>query len=66
MLTTKTSPSDAPLFRPGLWACIAFCVASIVLVLVLSPYFWYMNRRADRGEIVLEDEEDREVRIFVS
>jgi hypothetical protein len=31
------------------------------MVVLLSAYFWYMNRRADRGEIVLEDEEDSEV-----
>ncbi|KAL3471522.1 major facilitator superfamily domain-containing protein [Aspergillus californicus] len=54
-------PSDAPLFRPGLWACIACCLASMVMVVLLSVYFWYMNRRADRREIVLEDEEYSEV-----
>ncbi|KAL2838668.1 major facilitator superfamily domain-containing protein [Aspergillus pseudodeflectus] len=38
-------PSDAPLFRPGLWACIACCLASIVMVVLLNAYFWYMNRQ---------------------
>ncbi|KAL2842521.1 major facilitator superfamily domain-containing protein [Aspergillus pseudoustus] len=47
-------PSDAPLFRPGLWACIACCLASIIMVLLLSLYFWRLNLRAERGEIVLE------------
>ncbi|KAH7111233.1 major facilitator superfamily domain-containing protein [Dactylonectria macrodidyma] len=52
---------DAPNFRPGLWACIACSLASIVLVLSLSIHFHFKNRQADRDGIILEDEEDAQV-----
>ncbi|KAI8686807.1 hypothetical protein NCS56_00342000 [Fusarium sp. Ph1] len=52
---------DASPFRRGLWACIACSLASILIVLVLSVYFYLMNRKADLEGIVLKDEPDSEL-----
>ncbi|WAO96900.1 Hypothetical protein NCS54_01459200 [Fusarium falciforme] len=52
---------DAPHFQPGLWACIACSLASLVMIGLLSVYFWVKNRQADRTGIILENEEDAEV-----
>ncbi|WKT43694.1 Major facilitator superfamily [Fusarium oxysporum f. sp. vasinfectum] len=54
-------PSDAPYFRPGLWACISCSLAEILIVLIISIHFYFMNRKADRDGVVLEDEPDSEV-----
>lgn len=54
------------MFRPGLWACIACSLASILIVLILSFYFYLMNRKADREGIVLEDEPDSEASLTTS
>ncbi|KAL3442913.1 major facilitator superfamily domain-containing protein [Aspergillus insuetus] len=45
---------DAPEYRPGIWAAIACQLLLIVIVGLLSVYFWISNRKADRGEKVLE------------
>ncbi|KAM5352980.1 hypothetical protein ACJ41O_005702 [Fusarium nematophilum] len=52
---------DAPHFQPGLWACIACSLASLVLIGLLSAHFCVKNRQADRTGIILENEEDSEV-----
>lgn len=46
---------DAPNYRPGIYACIACCLLSIIIVGLLSLAFASANRKADRGEIELED-----------
>ncbi|KAF1971632.1 MFS general substrate transporter [Bimuria novae-zelandiae CBS 107.79] len=46
---------DAPNYRPGMYACIACCLLTIVIVGLLTLQFGAANRKADRGEIELED-----------
>ncbi|KAK0625286.1 major facilitator superfamily domain-containing protein [Bombardia bombarda] len=48
---------DAPHYKPGLYACIATTLLTLVIVAVLSVTFWIENRRADRGEKELETDE---------
>lgn len=45
---------DAPLYRPGIWACIACSLLTIIIVGLLSLMFVRANKQADRGERVLE------------
>ncbi|KAL8789791.1 MAG: hypothetical protein Q9195_006683 [Heterodermia aff. obscurata] len=45
---------DAPRYLPGIGAAIACNGLVILFVLGLSGYFWLKNRKADRGEIVIE------------
>lgn len=46
---------DAPKYHPGLYACIACCLLSIVIVCITTAVFTIQNRRAERGEVELED-----------
>jgi hypothetical protein len=45
---------DAPNYRPGIYACIACCLLSIVIVGLLSLKFRRANAKAERGEMELE------------
>ncbi|KAB8217704.1 major facilitator superfamily domain-containing protein [Aspergillus novoparasiticus] len=45
---------DSPRYLPGLYACIACNLLSIVVVCILSLYFYISNRRAARGKLVIE------------
>ncbi|KAJ9611505.1 hypothetical protein H2200_004689 [Cladophialophora chaetospira] len=45
---------DAPGYRPGLWICIAFQMVYFVLVSKNFVIFYIQNKRADRGEIIIE------------
>ncbi|KAH8812539.1 major facilitator superfamily domain-containing protein [Xylogone sp. PMI_703] len=45
---------DAPNYRSGLWICIGFQIVYFVLVAKNFVIFYVQNRRADRGEIVIE------------
>lgn len=45
---------DQPHYKPGLYACIATTLLNIILVCVMSLYFWRLNKQADRGEKELE------------
>ena len=45
---------DAPDYRPGLIVCIVFQAVNILLVVKNFYVFGRANRRADRGEIVIE------------
>ncbi|KAI1659477.1 MFS general substrate transporter [Daldinia decipiens] len=46
---------DAPGgYRPGLYACIACCLLSIVIVGLLDISYYLDNKKADRGEKYLE------------
>jgi hypothetical protein len=48
---------DAPEYIPGLWACIACSLMAIITVITLDFYFWTCNKKADRGEMVIEGSE---------
>lgn len=45
---------DSPHYRPGVYACLACNAVMAVSVAILSWYFRRENRRADRGEKILE------------
>ena len=45
---------DAPLYRPGVYATITANSLVIVVSLILTIYFRICNRKADRGEMVIE------------
>ena len=45
---------DAPEYHPGIYAAIACNLLIIVVVALLSLYFRRCNRKADRGEMVIE------------
>ncbi|EUC31339.1 hypothetical protein COCVIDRAFT_94759 [Bipolaris victoriae FI3] len=55
---------DAPHYKPGLYACIACCLLSIVLVGLITLRSWSLNKRADRGEIELEYNDDGDQKGF--
>jgi len=50
---------DNPTYRPGMWACIATSLLTILIVGVLSLDFARQNRKADRGEKELETSDVR-------
>lgn len=52
---SRRRTQDAPEYRPGIYACIACALMNMLVVLVLGGFFRVANRRAARGEIVLED-----------
>lgn len=45
---------DAPLYRPGVYATIVSNGLVIVVSVVLTIYFKMCNRKADRGEMIIE------------
>ncbi|EAS30930.3 phthalate transporter [Coccidioides immitis RS] len=45
---------DAPEYIPGIWAAITSQLLILVIVAIMSLYFWRCNRKADRGEMVIE------------
>ncbi|KAJ5834213.1 Major facilitator superfamily domain general substrate transporter [Penicillium robsamsonii] len=45
---------DAPGYEPGMYAAIACNILIIILALVLSVWFRYCNKQADRGKRVIE------------
>ncbi|KAG5992628.1 hypothetical protein E4U52_002644, partial [Claviceps spartinae] len=45
-------------YKPGIWACIACALLVIVLVGVCDLEFSRKNKKADRGEITLEDDDN--------
>lgn len=45
---------DSPHYRPGIYACIATSLLTIVLVGVVTLISIRQNKRADRGEVELE------------
>lgn len=52
--STVFRTQDSPEFRPGIWACIAVNILIIVIVIINTIIFRRQNRRADRGEVILE------------
>ncbi|KAI0486785.1 major facilitator superfamily domain-containing protein [Xylaria cf. heliscus] len=49
---------DKPEYKPGLWACIAASLLNITIVGICTMSFYIDNKKADRGEKELEDEDD--------
>ncbi|CAK7244465.1 MAG: hypothetical protein STHCBS139747_006006 [Sporothrix thermara] len=49
---------DSPTYHPGIYACIACTLLSIVLVGMISVSIYFSHKKADRGEIELEASED--------
>lgn len=45
---------DAPRYLPGIWTSIGLMILVIGLVVVMSVMFHVKNKKADRGEIILE------------
>lgn len=45
---------DKPGYRPGLYACIACCLLTLVIVGLITLGSWRSNKKADRGEVELE------------
>lgn len=45
---------DAPQYHPGLWGCIASQLVILIVVALLSVKFHLANRRADRGDLIIE------------
>ncbi|KAM5429141.1 hypothetical protein McanCB21832_007953 [Microsporum canis] len=46
---------DAPEYIPGIWAAITSQLILLITAAALSWYFWRSNRKADRGELVIEE-----------
>jgi hypothetical protein len=53
-MLTVSRTQDKPHYRPGLWACIACCLLTLVIVSLITLGSWRSNKKADRGEIELE------------
>jgi hypothetical protein len=41
-------------YKPGMWACIACCLVTVILVICIDLDFKRKNAQADRGEKILE------------
>ncbi|KAF3081304.1 hypothetical protein TWF569_002246 [Orbilia oligospora] len=50
-------PQDAPSYRPGLYTCFTGAVLTLLLTSFFIVYFKWANKKADRGEKVLEGSE---------
>ena len=48
---------DAPNYRPGMYAAITVQLLIIVICSVNTLYFTRCNRKADKGEMILEGDE---------
>ncbi|CBX97915.1 hypothetical protein IAQ61_000905 [Plenodomus lingam] len=55
---------DKPGYRPGLYACIACCLLTLVIVCLITLRSWSLNKRADRGELELEYNDDGDQKGF--
>ncbi|KAK2838272.1 hypothetical protein FQN49_006446 [Arthroderma sp. PD_2] len=45
---------DAPAYIPGIWAAITSQLVLLLTTAALSLHFWRSNRKADRGDLVIE------------
>ncbi|KAL2859833.1 major facilitator superfamily domain-containing protein [Aspergillus lucknowensis] len=45
---------DAPDYIPGIWATIACQFLLLAVVALMTVHFWISNRKADRGEKIIE------------
>ncbi|KAF2677808.1 major facilitator superfamily transporter [Lentithecium fluviatile CBS 122367] len=55
---------DAPTYHPGLYACIAACCFTLVILAVMTPVLIMQNKKAARGEVELEDSDEDHQRGF--
>lgn len=55
---------DAPDYHPGLYACIATSLLTLVILAITTVVFVIQNKRAARGEIELEDSDEDHQRGF--
>lgn len=44
-------------YKPGMYACIACCLLNVLLVAICDTSFYFQNKKADRGETILESHE---------
>lgn len=49
---------EAPTYRTGLWAVTGAQLFLFVSTLGMTYHYWRQNKKADRGEVVLEGMED--------
>jgi len=52
--STVFRTQDSPTFRPGIIACIVANITIVLIVVMNTIIFRRQNKRADRGEVVLE------------
>lgn len=45
-------------YKPGMYTCVACALLNIILVSLCSLTFYFENKKADRGEKILESHED--------
>ncbi|KAK2779892.1 hypothetical protein FQN53_001250 [Emmonsiellopsis sp. PD_33] len=46
--------SESPKYTTGIWVTFAVSIASIILILIMDVYFWKINKRAKKGDILIE------------
>ncbi|KAJ9604234.1 hypothetical protein H2200_011068 [Cladophialophora chaetospira] len=54
--STVFRSQDAPTYRPGVWACIVCNIVTVTIVIINSIIFKRQNSRAEKGEVVLEED----------
>lgn len=52
--STVFRSQDVPHYLPGIWACLVANVIIVIIAIVNTIVFRRQNKRADRGEVVLE------------
>lgn len=52
--STVFRSQDAPNYRPGMWTTIGCGILTIIITAWLDWRFWKANKRADRGEEIIE------------
>ena len=55
--STTFMQKEAPLYRSGLWAVTGAQFFLIISTLFMVWHYWRQNKKADRGEIILEEME---------
>jgi MFS family permease len=61
---TSSRFQDKPGYRPGLYACIACCLLTLIIVALITLGSWRSNKKADRGEVELEYHDVRSLSII--
>lgn len=52
--STVFMQKETPTYRTGIWAVVGAQLYLIVSTILLVFYYWRQNKRADRGEVVIE------------
>jgi hypothetical protein len=52
--STVFMQKEAPTYRSGLWAVTGAQLYLAVSTISMTLYYWRQNKKADRGEVVLE------------